>query len=759
MNSTDTKPKSRAEREADEKSRRRTENALIVMGLRQALESNEQLLGFARGRLAGGIRGKLTLGPEAFLAPFVNIGLTERRLVIQHINAETGRPGEILPHYYALGDIAALNFSDIETFGGEAAARLTMRLRNDQHTRIRLRGQSNLENAQAIIKVFQSLTLTSRPATSPTQRVCPACQYILDQAFKFCPYCGQQQDPDAPNTTVPAATEEPEKTYPPTPPGPTEPEFLDTVPYQDAGVFRGPTVEDGLDFLAADPPPQVVPEPEPIPAPEATPQPAPEPDPEPEPEDHSDAVAEAAPEVHDSAFETPSAFEGWSVDPGATSALVEPTAESALEPTEPETSATSEGFIASGAQFAPEPAVSGAVDFVVETEAPVVEPQTAIDDSASSESPHHQTGVSSFTSPASTEPEPETSPTFGTGESAVEDSEETHATVSFGAPLAETDPAPHPSPEPMPEPTAVADPDFIWVPEAIHNAPGDLPQPVEAEGSQDHSEFASPPTTESFAAPETPSPEQEIMAPPATVAGGHEGSGFVIEPVAEETPTPAVQEFEPFAPVSEPAAVPEPAGGEEPSESVTAVAPEPMPTPVAASGTDAIAAPTAAPETPSPVAEVAPAVSEPSVPPVEAPVAPAAASSPSEERFAALLREIRGGDAPAPVAPPASPAAPERRDGPMSVHVHITHPPINVNETFTGRNADEVVGKLKARVLPELNFAMRLMVNSFSNLRFAQEVVRRYNDAEKTNYPLPNSCWEFLQNAEEINFVSIQLVS
>lgn len=95
----------------------------------------------------------------------------------------------------------------------------------------------------------------------------------------------------------------------------------------------------------------------------------------------------------------------------------------------------------------------------------------------------------------------------------------------------------------------------------------------------------------------------------------------------------------------------------------------------------------------------------------------------------------------------------------MSVQVHIDRPPIKVKETFAGRNAEEIVGKLKQRVLPELNFAQRLMVSSFSNLRFAQEIVNRYNAKEKTDYPVPNSCWDFLKSAETMGYVTIQINS
>src|SRR5579862_579749 len=111
--------RTKAQREADAHAARRAEQASIVAGLRSALESQEQLLGFARGRIAGGFRGKLNIGPEAFFAPFVNIGLTERRVVLQHVRRENGKPADILPHFFLLVEIASVTFSDIETYGGE----------------------------------------------------------------------------------------------------------------------------------------------------------------------------------------------------------------------------------------------------------------------------------------------------------------------------------------------------------------------------------------------------------------------------------------------------------------------------------------------------------------------------------------------------------------------------------------------------------------------------------------------------------------
>jgi len=719
MNSTDTKPKSRAEREAEEKARRRAEEATIVAGLKQAIDADEQLLGFTRGRVAGGIRGKMSLGPEAFFAPFVNIGLTERRLIVQHINAETGRPGEILPHFYALGDIATLTFSDIETFGADAAARLTLRLRNDQHTRLRLRGQGNFENAKAIVEVFQSLTTAQRPVTTPTQRVCATCQHILDQPFKFCPYCGQLQDPNAPPTTATAAPA-PERTYPPTPPGATEPEFMDTVPYD--GVLGGPTLEDGLELLTTEPaPPPTAPvvEPEPVTAPEPTaetePAATPEPEAAPEPEASAvpapEAVAAREPEAgaaepspNDAAFETPSTFEGWSVDPGASPAVVEPPQED-VEPS-PTVGATSN--------------VSATADDVVETEAPVAEttpeavPSTP-EPAGSMENPTDVHAVGEVELPA-VHPEAEFAPV---PEPLAFTPEEGAAPAAFEAAPVESGPA---APvdsiaEPFVSPVA----DFQWNPTHIEALQEVEPAPTVEGHSVPVVEVEAPPTSESFAqeARSTIASGETVAAEPIPSAPTHEGAGFVMEPPALDTPTPVSYDFAPAVPIVPPLTAPEPVASAEP-------------------------APAASVETATPPATVA----ESTLPAV----------SPEEDRFAALLREVRGGDAPVDAGEPVTPTAvPERADGPMSVAVHINRPPVVVNETFTGRNADEVVGKLKARVSSEVNFALRMMINSFSNLRFAQEVVRRYNDQEKTNYPLPNSCWEFLVNAEEIKYVTISL--
>lgn len=91
----------------------------------------------------------------------------------------------------------------------------------------------------------------------------------------------------------------------------------------------------------------------------------------------------------------------------------------------------------------------------------------------------------------------------------------------------------------------------------------------------------------------------------------------------------------------------------------------------------------------------------------------------------------------------------------MKVNVNINNPNMKLNETFSGPNADAVVAAMKARVLKELPFALRLAANALSPLMFAQEAVKRYNESMKTNIPRPNTCEEFIKFAVDNGFATI----
>ena len=92
----------------------------------------------------------------------------------------------------------------------------------------------------------------------------------------------------------------------------------------------------------------------------------------------------------------------------------------------------------------------------------------------------------------------------------------------------------------------------------------------------------------------------------------------------------------------------------------------------------------------------------------------------------------------------------------MRVHVNVSLEAMSVNETFEGATADDIVGKMKARIARELGFAMKMIVNAMGNLVFAQEVVRRYNELKNLSLPLPTSAQEFLSLACEQGLASVE---
>lgn len=92
----------------------------------------------------------------------------------------------------------------------------------------------------------------------------------------------------------------------------------------------------------------------------------------------------------------------------------------------------------------------------------------------------------------------------------------------------------------------------------------------------------------------------------------------------------------------------------------------------------------------------------------------------------------------------------------MKVHVQIKQQGVEVNEVFTGNNADAIVGAIKTRVARELNFALRMVVNGMSNLGFAQEVVKRYNESKQKRIPIPATCEEFLASAQAEGLATLE---
>ncbi len=92
---------------------------------------------------------------------------------------------------------------------------------------------------------------------------------------------------------------------------------------------------------------------------------------------------------------------------------------------------------------------------------------------------------------------------------------------------------------------------------------------------------------------------------------------------------------------------------------------------------------------------------------------------------------------------------------PLRVHFHIKHPAVQFDEVIIGTDADDVVAKLKDRVVSELKFPIKLAAMRLTPLEFAQEIVSKYNQEERQALPRPNSCREFLHLVQAIGYATV----
>ncbi len=87
----------------------------------------------------------------------------------------------------------------------------------------------------------------------------------------------------------------------------------------------------------------------------------------------------------------------------------------------------------------------------------------------------------------------------------------------------------------------------------------------------------------------------------------------------------------------------------------------------------------------------------------------------------------------------------------MTIHIHYK----DIQETFEARNADEALSTFKKEAAKRANFAMRVAINTMSDLKFAGEVVSRANKAREKNDPLPKNAQDFLKWAQENGFLTL----
>ncbi len=169
--------------------------AVVIKAMQKALADGEQMLGVTVCRLAGGLRGRLQLGVGGATLNYCAVMLTDRRLVLHRYPVPVGvTPHARDLHEFTLASIAAMDFEEIETYGGEPSCRLIVRLANDAACRLRIRGQWRCSAASDICRVFAAIAPSSM--TPVTLRRCPNCSQRLDGDHRYCPYCGKNLKQD-----------------------------------------------------------------------------------------------------------------------------------------------------------------------------------------------------------------------------------------------------------------------------------------------------------------------------------------------------------------------------------------------------------------------------------------------------------------------------------------------------------------------------------------------------------------------------------
>ncbi len=77
-----------------------------------------------------------------------------------------------------------------------------------------------------------------------------------------------------------------------------------------------------------------------------------------------------------------------------------------------------------------------------------------------------------------------------------------------------------------------------------------------------------------------------------------------------------------------------------------------------------------------------------------------------------------------------------------------------IDETVSGRDADDILAQAKDRTARELGWK-GLFLKALSPLAFAQEGVRRYNTAFHTAHPIPQSADQFLELGQKLGYITI----
>lgn len=90
----------------------------------------------------------------------------------------------------------------------------------------------------------------------------------------------------------------------------------------------------------------------------------------------------------------------------------------------------------------------------------------------------------------------------------------------------------------------------------------------------------------------------------------------------------------------------------------------------------------------------------------------------------------------------------------MRVRVTMQVAGRQIDETLSGRDADDVLTQAKARVTKELGWK-GLFLNAMTPLGFAQKAVELYNSSHRTTYSVPNTADEFFLLGQDLGYITV----
>lgn len=164
--------------------------------LQQTLESHETLLGATRGRIAGTWKRRFSFHPQALLSPYINLGLTSEKLLLQQVQPGTGRALTDKASEILLADVQAFTVSDADPLEAGRTARLVVQLKSGDSFRLRASGRL-ADRAQELVAVWDALQGAKRTRAASVL-TCPHCNNILEKPSRFCPLCGEPTDLPSP---------------------------------------------------------------------------------------------------------------------------------------------------------------------------------------------------------------------------------------------------------------------------------------------------------------------------------------------------------------------------------------------------------------------------------------------------------------------------------------------------------------------------------------------------------------------------------